>query len=51
MNVINYTILDPKGDVVNIILWNGDENTWSLKAAYGEGYTVRITTAEDQISV
>lgn len=50
MNVFNYAILDQKGNIVNIILWDGDENTWSLEAAYGEGYTVRLTTDEDQIS-
>ena len=48
--VQNYTVLDPNGNVVNIILWDGDTTKWSPTAAYGAGYTVRPTQPGDQIA-
>ena len=47
--VQNYTVLDPNGIIVNIILWDGNVAKWSPVAAYGAGYTVRLTQPGDQI--
>lgn len=47
--VASYTVLDPQGEVVNVILWDGNTATWSVTAAYGPGYTVRLATEKDAI--
>lgn len=47
--VKNYAVLDPQGRIVNIILWDGDETTWSPVKAYGAGYTAREAAPDDVI--
>jgi hypothetical protein len=42
----NYAVIDGNGNVVNIVVWNGDPNVWQP----AEGCTTELVTPETVIN-